>query len=204
MKDMMAIMASLSRTKTRRKGADEKRGATAYETARHLSPSIVELPVPLSSDGGRIDSGEVDGGEDNSGEVATLRGRVERASTLVALEIAGVSALASRSHLHVVDALGLGDHLGEKDGKEDLGGGLEGVHVVTRETKVAHLSLASIGDSVPGIEGLHGREGLEGDTGGELAGEVEAGALDEVAGGGKHSNAAVLELGSAEPEEGLL
>lgn len=86
-----------------------------------------------------------------------------------------------------MSALGLGDELSEEDGEDDL-------------------LLAGIGDGGPGIEGLHGRKRLEGDVlgGGEHAGEVEAGALDEVAGGGKHGASSVLELGGTEPGQGGL
>ena len=81
-----------------------------------------------------------------------------------------------------MSALGLGDELGEEDSEDDL-------------------LLASVRDGGPGVEGLHGREGLEGDVlgGGEHAGEMEAGALDEVASGGKHGASSVLELGGTEP-----
>ena len=86
--------------------------------------------------------------------------------------------------LSVVSAPGLGDELGEEDGEVDL-------------------LLSGFGDGGPGIEGLHGRKRLEGDVlgGGEHAGEVEAGALDEVAGGGKHGASSVLELSGTEPGE---
>ena len=89
------------------------------------------------------------------------------------------------SSLGVVSSLGLGDHLGNEDGEKDL-------------------RLAGIGDGGPGIEGLHAGERLEGDVVAEHAGEVDARSLDDVAGGGKHGNTAVLELGGTEPEEGLL
>jgi len=92
--------------------------------------------------------------------------------------------LGERSALGVVGALGLGLELGNEDGADDL-------------------SLASEGDGLPGIEGVHLGEGLEGDVRGEHAGEVDARGLDHVAGGGKHGNAAVLELGGTEPGEGL-
>ena len=38
----------------------------------------------------------------------------------------------------------------------------------------------------------------------EHAGEMDARSLDDVAGGGKHGNTAVLQLGGTEPEERLL
>ena len=97
----------------------------------------------------------------------------------------GEDDLGERSALGVVSALGLGRELGNEDGADDLG-------------------LAGEGDGLPGIEGVHAGEGLEGDVRGEHAGEVDASGLDHVAGGGEHGNAAVLELGGAEPGEGLV
>ena len=83
-----------------------------------------------------------------------------------------------------MSSLGLGDELGEED--SDI-----------------NLLLAGLGDGAPGIEGLHGRKGLEGDVlrGGQHAGEMEAGALHEVARGGKHGATGVLELSGTEPGE---
>mmetsp|Transcript_37589 Transcript_37589/g.76678 ORF Transcript_37589/g.76678 Transcript_37589/m.76678 type:complete len:225 (-) Transcript_37589:72-746(-) len=91
------------------------------------------------------------------------------------------------STLGVVGSVGLGDDLGKEDGEVDLG-------------------LAGVGDGSPGIQGLHGRKGLERDAvgGGEHAGEVAPGGLDQVPGGGEHGDAGVLELGRAEPGEGGL
>merc|ERR1719199_77991 len=97
----------------------------------------------------------------------------------------GEDDLGERSALCVVGALGLGLELGNEDGADDL-------------------SLAGEGDGLPGIEGVHLREGLEGDIRGQHAGEVDAGGLDHVAGGGKHGNSAVFELGGTEPGEGLV
>jgi hypothetical protein len=89
------------------------------------------------------------------------------------------------SSLGVVNSLGLGNELSNEDGSEDLG-------------------LSSIGDSTPGLEGLHSGEGVEGNIGGELSGEVDSSSLNEVSGGSEHGNAGVLELSSAEPGEGLV
>jgi hypothetical protein len=64
--------------------------------------------------------------------------------------------------------------------------------------------LTSIGDGIPSIKGLHGREGLEGNTLAEHTGEVDPGSLDKVSSGGKHSNAGVLELSGTEPGQSLI
>jgi len=66
-----------------------------------------------------------------------------------------------------------------------------------------HLSLSGVGDSVPSIKRLHGGEGLESGSVGELTREVESSTLDDVSGGGKHGNTSMLELSSAEPKESL-
>jgi len=91
------------------------------------------------------------------------------------------------SALGVMRALDLCDDLGKEDGEVDL-------------------RAAGLGHGGPGVEGLHGRKVGEGDAlgGGEHSWEVPSGGLDEVAGGGEHGAAGVLELGGAEPGEGLL
>ncbi len=89
------------------------------------------------------------------------------------------------SSLGVVGSLGLGDQLSDEDGSEDL-------------------SLSSIRDSIPSIEGLHSGEALEGNIGGEHTREVDSSSLDDVSGGSEHSNTGVLELCSTEPSEGFV
>ena len=119
--------------------------------------TIVELTVPLGSDGCGINSTEVDRREDDGWEVSALS---------------------------VVDALRLGNDFRNEDCEENLG-------------------LASVGDGIPRVEGLHGREGLEGGPVGKLPGEMETGSLNNVPSGCKHSNASMLELSGTEPKEGL-
>jgi len=87
--------------------------------------------------------------------------------------------------LGVMVTLGFGDELGNEDGEEDLG-------------------LSSSWYGLPGIEGLHGGEGLEGDIGGQLSREVDSGSLDDVSCGGEHGHTGVLELGGTEPKKGLI
>jgi len=89
------------------------------------------------------------------------------------------------SSLGVVGGLRLSGDLGNEDGGKDLG-------------------LSGIRDGSPGIEGLHGGERFEGNIRGEHSWEVDSSTLDDVSGGGKHSNAAVLEFRSTEPGEGLV
>ena len=66
------------------------------------------------------------------------------------------------------------------------------------------IQLTKSGDSAPGIEGLHGGKGFEGDIATEHAGEVESCCLDKVSGCGKHGNTGVLDLRSTEPRKGGL
>mmetsp|Transcript_6653 Transcript_6653/g.18579 ORF Transcript_6653/g.18579 Transcript_6653/m.18579 type:complete len:277 (+) Transcript_6653:511-1341(+) len=66
-----------------------------------------------------------------------------------------------------------------------------------------HLGLAPAGDGIPGLEAL-GRDGGEINAGGELAGKAEAGADGPPADEGGHGDAAVLDLGVAEPGDGLV
>ena len=66
-----------------------------------------------------------------------------------------------------------------------------------------HLGLAPARDGIPGLEALGG-DGGKVDAGGELAGEAEAGADGPPADEGGHGNAAVLDLGVAEPGDGLV
>lgn len=66
-----------------------------------------------------------------------------------------------------------------------------------------HLGLAPARDGIPGLEALGG-DGGKVEASGELAGEAEAGADGPPADEGGHGNAAVLDLGVAEPGDGLV
>mmetsp|Transcript_26563 Transcript_26563/g.56927 ORF Transcript_26563/g.56927 Transcript_26563/m.56927 type:complete len:207 (-) Transcript_26563:87-707(-) len=89
------------------------------------------------------------------------------------------------SSLHVVSSLGFAGKFGNEDGSQDLG-------------------LSGIGDGIPGIEGLHRGEGVEGDITAEHTREVESLRLDNVSGEGKHGNTTVLQFGGTEPCEGFV
>jgi len=77
------------------------------------------------------------------------------------------------------------DQLGDEDGAEDL-------------------SLSGGRGGRPCFGRGHGREGFEANVTGEHAREVESSSIEKVSSGGNHGDAAVLELGGAEPEEGLI
>jgi hypothetical protein len=90
-----------------------------------------------------------------------------------------------RSTLRVVDILGLGDHLSDEDGGEDL-------------------CLSSDRDCRPRVRRAHGREGFEANVTGEHAWEVNSGSIKEVSGSCNHGHASVLELGGTHPKESLV
>lgn len=87
------------------------------------------------------------------------------------------------STVHVVNLLGLGNNLGDQDGEKDLG-------------------LSGIRNGIPGLEGLHFGNLLEGNIAGEHSREVDSVGLSEETNEGNHGNTGVLELGSTEPLEG--
>lgn len=66
-----------------------------------------------------------------------------------------------------------------------------------------HLGLAPAGDGVPGLEALGG-DGGEVNAGGKLSGKAEAGTDGPPSHEGGHGDAAVLDLGVAEPCDGLV
>jgi hypothetical protein len=84
-----------------------------------------------------------------------------------------------------MNGLGLSDKLSDQDCGKDL-------------------SLSSSRNSTPCIKGLHSRERLEGNVGGEHTWEMNSSSLNNVSSGGKHGNTRMLELRSTEPSEGLI
>jgi len=89
------------------------------------------------------------------------------------------------SALGVVHILGLSDHLGDEDGGKNL-------------------CLSGDRDGGPCVGWAHGGERFEANITREHAGEVNSGGIDQVAGGGNHGHATVLELCGAEPKESLI
>jgi len=89
------------------------------------------------------------------------------------------------SSLHVVSSLGFTGKFGNEDSSQNL-------------------SLSSIRNGIPSIEGLHGREGFERNITAELTGEVESLRLNDVSGKRKHGNTAVLQFSSTEPSKGFV
>lgn len=109
-------------------------------------------------------------------------------------------------------SLGLTDDLSQEDCSEDLGLAFEskeriqsaqviGSNWVPKSRHAILNRLTKGGHSSPGIEGLHGGKRFEGNITAEHSWEMPSSCLDQVSGGGKHGNSAVLKFGSPEPSQ---